>query len=275
MMVIMRKRLGPIFYVYILFDHCGIARYVGKGVDDRWLDHERRRDLKNHSKQAFIDATLQAIGEIPKIKIGENLLENDALNIERLFIAAIGKAPSGPLTNLTDGGQGLSGYVPSTETLALFSKRSKEYMDRLHPNERIIRATRASHSVPPDIRSSTAKNRWAKRSSEERSEIVRRGHASQTPSQRSQRAKDRWAKLTPEECNAILSKSRKGRDPEKARLAGLKLAASMTFDQRSAAGKRCAINMTEQQKKERANKGWITRREKAARPRVQTTPHQS
>jgi hypothetical protein len=96
------------FYVYVLFDWLGIPRYVGKGRGDRWMNHEQRSDRVNWMKNEFIERTWIMFGEIPKVRIQESLSERDALYIETCLIKAIGRIDlrTGPLTNLTDGGDG-------------------------------------------------------------------------------------------------------------------------------------------------------------------------
>ena len=101
-----------IFYVYVLFDHAGVPRYVGKGRGQRWLDHEKHPDPNNQLKNKFISETLTFLGEVPKVKVHENLLENDAYNFESALIRAVGRYPVGLLTNLTDNRNG-----PSSETI--------------------------------------------------------------------------------------------------------------------------------------------------------------
>jgi hypothetical protein len=98
------------FYVYILFDWQGIPRYVGKGCSNRWLDHERRTDLRNWMKNEFIEQTWALLEDVPKIKIAEGLSEESAYSLEASLIVAIGRFPSGPLVNLTDGGSGPRGH---------------------------------------------------------------------------------------------------------------------------------------------------------------------
>jgi hypothetical protein len=100
-------------YVYLLFRLDGTPLYVGKGKGDRWLRHARRggRHPNLHLRRIILAA--QAEGkELPVIKLRENLTDAQALEIERCFIAAIGReANGGPLVNLTDGGEiGPTGY---------------------------------------------------------------------------------------------------------------------------------------------------------------------
>src|SRR6266852_2256518 len=83
-----------------------------------------RQKLKGtiSKKAEFIKETLAAIGEIPKVKLQENLSEQEAFDIERAFIKAIGRFPKGTLTNLTDNGSG-----PNSEQVKIWhASRSDE-----------------------------------------------------------------------------------------------------------------------------------------------------
>lgn len=103
------------FYVYVLFRPWdGSPCYVGKGKRDRWKQHEWLGNRHPNSHLARIIA--KAEGELPKVKIRERLTNQEALDIERAFITAIGRYPNGPLVNMTDGGDGKVGYAPSAET---------------------------------------------------------------------------------------------------------------------------------------------------------------
>lgn len=96
------------FYVYVLFDFCGIPRYIGKGRNNRWLEHERYTDPNNTLKNEFIERTWIILGEIPKIKVREDLTQDEAFALEIILISLIGRLDikTGPLTNLTAGGDG-------------------------------------------------------------------------------------------------------------------------------------------------------------------------
>jgi hypothetical protein len=79
------------FYVYILFDFLGQPRYVGKGTGDRWLHHERKTDSINILKNSYIEQATIVLGEVPKIKVRENLTEAEAFALEVALIKAIGR----------------------------------------------------------------------------------------------------------------------------------------------------------------------------------------
>ena len=104
--------LHATFYVYVLFREDGRPFYVGKGRNGRWIEHERdaRNGAKGH-RFAIIRA-MQARGlDVPKVKLHQGLTEEVAHAYEVALITAIGRRPHGPLVNLTDGGDGTSGYV--------------------------------------------------------------------------------------------------------------------------------------------------------------------
>ena len=67
------------YYVYILFDWFGIPRWIGKGRGRRWIQHERSTDLRNQLKNEFIEQTWIVLGEIPKIKVREELTRNRSI----------------------------------------------------------------------------------------------------------------------------------------------------------------------------------------------------
>ena len=74
---------------------------------------------------------LQAFGHKPIVrKIRERLTEKEALDTERLVIAAVGRVDknAGPLTNMTDGGDGISGAIVSEETR---KKRSRSLKGKI------------------------------------------------------------------------------------------------------------------------------------------------
>jgi hypothetical protein len=101
---------GP-FYVYVIFRPNGVPCYVGKGKGKRWKTTWRKH---NKALQNLMDRNG---GSLPTVKIREGLTETEALETEIAFIRAIGrKKDGGPLYNLTDGGEGQTGWVPSEET---------------------------------------------------------------------------------------------------------------------------------------------------------------
>jgi hypothetical protein len=103
------------FYTYIYIDpETNVPFYVGKGFGGRAYTHLRRRD--KHPMTNKIKA-LAKKGVAPIIQITDHLCEADALDQEKVLIASIGRRDLGlgPLLNLTDGGDGMSGYQMTQE----------------------------------------------------------------------------------------------------------------------------------------------------------------
>lgn len=124
-----------IFYVYILFrPRTGIPFYVGKGCRDRWLTHGK----SNHNtwKNNIIKKARREGLIIPRVKIAENLSEDNAFEIEAVFIKAIGRHPNGPLVNKVDGGGGLAGKIFTKKERALISAKTAEAMARPEVKEK-------------------------------------------------------------------------------------------------------------------------------------------
>ena len=210
------------FYVYILFDWLGIPRYVGKGQGARWLHHERYTDPINTAKNEFIEQTWAMLGDIPKIKIREGLTNAEAIVIEISVIAAIGRFPDGPLTNMTPGGDGVGGERrPAFRKLVSESQRA--IWARKTPEERRAAMDHAKRFKDPEkaringianIRAS-----WAKLTPEQRSARARHASLAISPEDRRKNGhkggskggliggKNRMALLTPEERRALSLKA--------------------------------------------------------------------
>lgn len=101
-------------YVYVLYREDGITPfYIGMGVRDRWKHHETRWKYEKRSHKTAIIKSMQQRGiVVPKAKLAEGLSLGDAITMEMRLIAEIGREPNGPLTNLTDGGEGVFGLSP-------------------------------------------------------------------------------------------------------------------------------------------------------------------
>ena len=111
------------FYTYIYYDPSRNNEpiYVGKGNANRAWDH-----LKSNKKHPFIHRLkFMKKGSIsPIIGIYAAIDEEFALFLEVELIAKYGRKDLGlgPLLNLTDGGEGMSGNIRSVETRAKIGK---------------------------------------------------------------------------------------------------------------------------------------------------------
>lgn len=111
----------------------GVPFYVGKGSGHRVRDHmlEAKRDgfapRANRHKISTIRSILVA-GMDPIVQIvEENLSEERAFELEEFLIAEIGRADQGkgPLTNLSDGGEGGRGIDRRGEKNPNYGKRGE------------------------------------------------------------------------------------------------------------------------------------------------------
>lgn len=147
-----REDLGNIFYVYVWVDPTKPGKYnkygkdisfnfephyVGKGKEDQCFSHfyEARTKFKGDNqhklnkirkilREGFTEEDLK---KYYIIKYRINLSEQDAWDLEILMIKTIGRADlkEGPLTNMTDGGEGGAGGIMSDETKKKMSDSGK------------------------------------------------------------------------------------------------------------------------------------------------------
>jgi hypothetical protein len=133
-----------VFYVYLIFRPDGRPCYVGKGQGGRWEAHFKRAG--NPWLSRIIAA---AGGDLPVVKVRENLTEAEAFETEVALIKALGrKKDGGPLVNLTDGGEGVSGLVFSAESRARFSEANKANWKDPEYRTRIAEARKAQWESP-------------------------------------------------------------------------------------------------------------------------------
>jgi hypothetical protein len=107
---------NPDFYVYAWLRPDGKPFYIGKGRRGR-----DRSEKTNNSLFMRTLAKLRRSGHEPVVvRLHECLDEKEAHRLECLEIAKYGRRNigTGILTNLTDGGEGVAGWVPSEETRA-------------------------------------------------------------------------------------------------------------------------------------------------------------
>lgn len=222
--------LNPIYYVYVLFDWLGIPRYIGKSKNgsNRENYHEKLTDPNNQLKNEFIEQTWIMLGEIPKIRVHENLSEGDAFATEIALISVIGRIDlrTGTLTNMTKGGEGGCGLSP----ISLIERGKAISYGRL---------TKSSAKE----RSEKAKQSHALRTSEERSNIAILRQARKTPEERSNAIRLGRANMTTEERKATTNNARliiANRPVEERKASARKAHAALTPKERSDRAKRAA-----------------------------------
>ena len=151
------------FYVYMYRNPLkgGEAFYIGKGFKERMYDHVKPHTLatdRNLHKVRTINLISKS-GIPPIIDIvGENLSEEHALSLEIETIAKYGRADlgDGPLTNLTNGGEGLVGLVRNLagENNPNYGKRGENsvWWGRSHTEEtkEKIRLSQVGKTLTPE-----------------------------------------------------------------------------------------------------------------------------
>jgi hypothetical protein len=194
-----RKRLldpRPIYYIYVLCDWLGSPFYVGKGTGNRVDTHEKNTDPRNQLKNEIIEQTWAMLDEIPKVIVREQLPEVTAYEIEIALIGAIGRLDlgTGPLTNLTAGGEGCrlsfdhrSAVMTRTwegrdleERKAIGKKvcdtlgpegrkaRGRKIIDNQTPEQLSARAIKTCETLGPEGLSARALKAWANMTDEAR-----------------------------------------------------------------------------------------------------------
>lgn len=104
------------YYIYLYFDPTRDDEpfYVGKGKGNRAISHLSRTD---HHPVTYRIQKIRKLGHEPKIELEYCESEDAAYSLEHALVLEIGRrnTGTGPLLNLTDGGEGGRGMVLSTE----------------------------------------------------------------------------------------------------------------------------------------------------------------
>lgn len=111
--------------------------YIGKGFNNRINIHIKEakqiieNDIEPTGNKHKLNTIIKIINngfEPIRIKLYENISDFSACRAERYFINLIGRYDlnEGPLTNMTDGGDGLSGYKHTDESKNYISINSKQ-----------------------------------------------------------------------------------------------------------------------------------------------------
>lgn len=161
-------------YVYIYRKPDGTPFYVGKGSGSREIYHlNEARKINSKDKNLLKINTIRKIlktGLEPTIQIiDSNLPENVAFDLEKFLIQEIGRVDlnTGPLTNLTDGGEGVSGSIrdlsgKNNPNYGKIGELSPNY-GRKHSKESLEKISKAHKGV---AKSEEAKNNMRKPKSE-------------------------------------------------------------------------------------------------------------
>jgi hypothetical protein len=126
------------YYTYAYLREDGTPYYIGKGKDGRVF--------KNHMRQNKIDLKPKDKSRIIFLK--QNLTEEQAIKHEIYMIAVFGRKDlgTGILRNMTNGGDGISGYCHTEETKKRISKSGEEnpFYGKKHSPETLEKMREAS-----------------------------------------------------------------------------------------------------------------------------------
>jgi len=130
--------MGKSYYVYVWYRKTdGNPFYVGKGTGNRcYLLHNRNNYFMNVYRKH---------GAVVKI-VQNRLTEDDALKLERELIMEYRGLYE--MTNLTDGGEGVSGMSHSEETKELLSKLSRRQWSNPEIRMKLVESRRRTHRNP-------------------------------------------------------------------------------------------------------------------------------
>lgn len=129
--------------------------YVGKGKGNRCLSHNYNKEDCNRYKKQKINHIKMENKEIIIVILKKDLYENESFKLEKECISIIKrKNKGGPLTNLTDGGEGSSGTIVSKETRIKHSNNMKgrkiTWSDKISKSEKgkiVSKETRKKQSI--------------------------------------------------------------------------------------------------------------------------------
>ena len=139
------------FYVYVLFRPDGRPCYVGKGRGGRVMDHYRRRAFNPHLAAIMALARTQG-QELPWRIAAADMTESEALAVEKMLVAALGRnSEGGLLVNLTPGGD--KGFKGGTHRPESRAKTSAALKGRTKTPEHVAAAAAAQ-------RGGTKKSGW-------------------------------------------------------------------------------------------------------------------
>jgi hypothetical protein len=139
------------YYTYAYLREDSTPYYIGKGKDGRVF--------KNHMRQNKIDLKPKDKSRIIFLK--QNLTEEQARKHEIYMIAILGRKDlgTGILRNMTNGGDGISGYSHTEETKKRISKSGEEnpFYGKKHSPETLEKMKEASKNRKRNLHSEETK----------------------------------------------------------------------------------------------------------------------
>lgn len=145
--------------------------YVGKGTG-------RRLGTSKHEHNPILQNKLQKMKPIILILFNK-LTEKKSIELEKLLISLIGRRVNGgPLCNLTDGGDGISGHIHSKETKLKMSEATKNRKPVSEETKKKISETKTGRKLTKEHIEKIRKSNTGKKRTEEyckKMSILRKG----------------------------------------------------------------------------------------------------
>lgn len=123
--------------------------YVGKGKYNRSNQHIKESHKSTNRLKVNILNKIKSAGLTPIIiKLYDNITEHSSIRFEKYLIKLIGRRDLklGPLSNLTSGGDGISGHVMSNLAKSKISKASSERWKDLNYKNKMKMITRGENN---------------------------------------------------------------------------------------------------------------------------------
>jgi len=195
------------FYVYLL---CNPLKegcppfYVGKGKDDRCFEHFRDCHAGQNQHKWRTIKTIESAGlQVPIHIAWAGTSEEQALWIEQFIIAIHGTRydETGILTNLTKGGDGLSGWIPTEEARRKMSAAQKGIKRRDETKRKMSEAQKGNQSAKgikrptfsPEVRSNMSEAHKGLKCSDETKRKMSEAHKGKKFSaEAKQNMRDAW-----------------------------------------------------------------------------------
>lgn len=196
------------FYVYAYFDPCDdLPFYVGKGHGDRDVQHFRPHELKKPYPFYRKLRKMLAQGVQPLVvRLAEQIGEPEAFVLESFLILALGRRNDplnpGPLWNLTDGGEGASGYVCSEE-IRLRISAGKKGKKNSESHNRNIAAARSRMKCSEATKQKIAAQHRGMKATEKARQHMRDAQNSEAAKQRHARQRGRSATEEARRANSV------------------------------------------------------------------------
>lgn len=168
----MSSSKGDIYYVYTKLDFEGVPRYIGKGHGNRCYAHENsKKPHWNTQMRVLVEEARRRNMSLPTLKVAENVSEEEAFRLERVFIAEFGRERhGGTLYNWTDGGEGGSGHTWTEKQKANHPMLGKKHSEESKAKMRLAKL--GGKHTEEHARKISAANKGRKFSKEHVAKIV-------------------------------------------------------------------------------------------------------